>query len=73
METVVVEQLYRALLEVQNVVELHWTRWTTSIGLVVCTHVLGKVHKLFGREKAWLNWSLMKAFDGAVDHQLSEN
>ena len=67
------EQLDRALLEIQNGVVLCWKKWTTSTGQVVFSRVLGKVHRWFGSEKAWANRSLMKAQDGAVDQQLSED
>ena len=70
LDLVVVEQVDRSLLEAQNGVVLCWTEWTTSIGQEVYTLVLGKVHKWFGSEEAWPNWSLVKAYDGAVDQQL---
>ena len=72
-KTVAVEQLDRALLEVQNGVVFRWRKWTTSICQVMYTRVLGKVHTWFGSEKAWPNWSLMKAHDGAADQQLSDD
>ena len=73
LETVALKHLDRALLEVQSEIVLCWTRWTTSIGQVVDIRVLGRLHKWHGSEEGWPNWSLMKARDGAVDHQLSEN
>ena len=57
LETVAVKQLDRALLEVQTGIVLCWTKWTTSIGQVVDTRVLGKVHKWYGSEEAWPNWA----------------
>ena len=72
-KTVAVEQLDRALLEVQNEVVFRWTKWTTSICQVMYTRVLGKAHTWFGSENSWPNWSLMKAHDGAADQQLSED
>ena len=47
-ETASLEQLDRALLEVHKGTVLCWTRWMTSIGQVVDTHVLGKVDVWYG-------------------------
>ena len=73
LDSVVVEQLDRSLLEAQNGVVLCCTEWTTSIGQEVKTRVLGKEHRWFGSEGVWPNWSLVKAYSGAVDQQLSED
>ena len=72
LETVVVKQLDRALSKVQDGMALCWTTVTTTIGQVVDTRVLGKVHKWNSSGKAWPKWSfVMKACDVAVDQQLS--
>ena len=48
--------------------------WTTSIGQVVDTRVLGKLDKWNGSGEAWPNWRfVMKAYDWAVNRQLSQN
>ena len=33
----------------------------------------GKLRKWYDSEEAWLNWSLMGAYDGAADQQVSED
>ena len=53
LETVAVEQLDRALLEVQSAAVLPWTGWATSIGHVVYTRVLGK-----GAQVVWQRASM---------------
>ena len=45
LEIVVVKQLDRALSKVQNGIVQFWTKRMTSIGQVVYTLVLGKVHE----------------------------
>ena len=65
--SIVLMQLDRALLEVQKGIVLCWTKLMTSIGQVVDTRALGKVHKWYGSEEASPNWSLTKAYDGSVD------
>ena len=54
-------------------VALCWTIvTTTTIGQMVDTRVLGKVDKWNSSGKAWPKWSfVMKAYDVAVDQQLS--
>ena len=70
LEIVVVKQLDRSLSKVQSGIALCWTTVTT-IGQVVDTRVLGKVNKWNSSGQAWLKWSLVKAYDVAVDQQLS--
>ena len=66
------EQLDRALTKVQKGIALCWTTVTTTIGQMVDTRVLGKVDKWNSSGKAWPKWSfVMKAYDVAVDQQLS--
>ena len=71
LETVVVKQLDRALSQVQNGIALCWTTVTTTNDQVVDTRVLGKVDQWNSSGKAWPKWSLVKAYDVAVDQQLS--
>ena len=74
LETAALEQMDRALLEVENGFVLCWTKWTTSIGQVVDTRVLGKLDKWYGSRRAWPNWSfVMKAYYRAVNQQLSRD
>ena len=66
------EQLDRALSKVQRGIALCWTTVTTTIGQVVDTRVLGEADKGIGSGNAWPKWSfVMKAYDVAVDQQLS--
>ena len=66
------EQLDRALSKVQNGIALCWTTVTTTIGQMVDTRVLGKVDKWHSSGRACPRWSfVMKAYDVAVDQQLS--
>ena len=55
LETVGLKQLDRALLEFQNWIVLCWKKWTTSIGQVVDTRVLGKLDKWYVSEEACPN------------------
>ena len=66
------EQLDRALSKVQRGIALCWTTVTTTIGQMLDTRVLGEADTGTGSGNAWPNWSLMmKAYDVAVDQQLS--
>ena len=55
LETVGLKQLDRALLAFQNGIVLCWTKWSTSIGQVVDTRVLGKLDKWYVAEEACPN------------------
>ena len=48
-------------------------RLTGSVGQVVDTRVLARPDKLDGSEKAWPNWSFVKARVGGIYQQLPED
>ena len=68
----ILKQLDSALAKVQKGIALCWTTVTTTIGQVVDTRVFGEADKGTGSGNAWSKWSfVMKAYDVAVDQQLS--